>query len=304
MVQVQALKETLRELAPSLELREGEPMSRHTTFRVGGPATLMALPKREEEALAAVKGAAQLGIRPVFLGNGSNLLVADSGIEGFVIKAVDGLGGIRREGNVLVAGSGILLTRLAYFAQREGLAGLEFANGIPGSLGGGVTMNAGAYGGELAQVMLSVTCVTMEGMVMELSAADCQFFYRRSLFSCGDKLILKAHLALQPGESAAIRAKMDSIAAQRREKQPLEYPSAGSAFKRPEGYFAAALIDQCGLKGLRVGGAQVSEKHAGFIVNRGGATCAQILELMEQVKKRVFDQTGVELEPEVRIIGG
>ena len=262
----------------------------------------MALPRTEEEAVCAVQTAAELGVEPFFMGNGSNLLVSDRGVNRFVVKTADGLSGCLREGDRVMSGSGVTLAKLAGFARDQGLTGLEFAHGIPGSLGGGVTMNAGAYGGELAQVVEQVTCLTPAGAVETVTAADCAFGYRRSAFSDGTRLILGARLALVPGEREVIQARMEELSAQRRAKQPLEFPSAGSTFKRPAGQFAAALIDQCGLKGLTVGGAQVSEKHAGFIVNRGDATCADILALVEQVKARVLAQTGVALELEIKMI--
>ena len=297
------LTEQLRARCPGLELREREPMAAHTTFRVGGPARLMALPRTRAEAEAAVRTAAGLGIVPFFLGNGSNLLVADQGYDGFVVKT-GGLDQVREVNRRLRAGSGISLARLANAALGRGLTGLEFAHGIPGSLGGAVVMNAGAYGGEMAQVLASVTCLDGSGEVRTLPAAECGLSYRHSLFSDRqDWLIVEAELALRPGDAGAIRERMEELMARRREKQPLEYPSAGSTFKRPEGHFAAALIDQCGLKGLAVGGAQVSEKHAGFIVNRGGATCADILGLIDQVRERVLRETGVTLELEVRTLG-
>lgn len=293
------LRERLSRRCPQLELRVGEPMSRHTTFRIGGPVALMALPKEEREARQAVAAAHELGIVPFFLGNGSNLLVPDQGAERFIIKT-SGLDWVRREGNVLNAGGGITLARLAHFAQREGLTGLEFAHGIPGSLGGGVTMNAGAYGGELKDVVRSVTCLDEAGKPEKIT--DFDFGYRHSAFSDGRRMILSARLELKPGEAAAIRERMVELSAQRQAKQPLEYPSAGSMFKRPPGHFAAALIDQCGLKGFTVGGAQVSEKHAGFVVNRGGATCDDVLELVSRVKDIVREKTGVELEMEVKLL--
>ncbi len=301
MDRFELLIEHLHRRMPTLELRENEPMSRHTTFRVGGPARLMALPRSEEEAAAAVGEAARLELRPVFLGNGSNLLVADGGVEAFVIKTMDGLNACRREGDVLLAGGGLLLARLANCALEHGLTGLEFAHGIPGSVGGAVTMNAGAYDGEMSQVVSAVTCLTAEGERQRIT--QCGFGYRRSCFEDGTRLILSAEFALRPGDPAAIRARMNELMERRRDKQPLEYPSAGSTFKRPRGQFAAALIDQCGLKGLTVGGAQVSEKHAGFLINRGGATCRDILTLVEQVRAEVLRRTGVELELEIRTLG-
>jgi len=285
---------------PTLELRCDEPMSRHTSFRIGGPATLMALPRNKGEAMTAVKTALNLGVQPFFLGNGSNLLVPDEGYRGFVVKLAGELNQVREVNGCLVAGGAVTLSRLAAAAQARGLTGLEFASGIPGTVGGAVTMNAGAYGGEMAQVVKEVTCLTSSGEVEKVTEFD--FSYRHSAFSDGSRLILEAVFHLEQGDRDAIKARMEELALQRQTKQPLEYPSAGSMFKRPAGYFAAALIDQCGLKGLTVGGAQVSEKHAGFVVNRGGATCADVLELVRQVKERVLEQTGVELEMEVRIL--
>ena len=294
------LREKLSRSCPSLELRIQEPMSRHTSFHIGGPAALMALPRTAEEAAAAMKTAAELGIEPFFMGNGSNLLAADEGIERFLIKTVPGLEECRLRGQEIWADSGVPLARLAVFARDRGLSGLEFAHGIPGSLGGAVTMNAGAYGGEMAQVVRSVTCLTARGA--EETVTECGFGYRHSNFSDGKRFILRVKLALRPEDPETIRETMEQLSARRRAKQPLEYPNAGSMFKRPEGHYAAALIEQCGLKGLTVGGAQVSEKHAGFVVNRGDATCRDVLELVDQVRARVLAQTGVELEMEVRVL--
>ena len=299
---MERLEKLRRERHPLVELRVNEPMSRHTTFRIGGPAALMALPKTAGEAKAAVKTARELGIEPFFLGNGSNLLVADEGYPGFIIKLTWDFDGIREVNRGLEAGSAVLLSRLSNALVGRGLTGLEFAGGIPGSVGGAVTMNAGAYGGEMAQVLESVTFLDEAGEVCTLPASECGFGYRHSVFSDRKCLILKARFHLDQGDPAAIRARMEELAAKRREKQPLEWPSAGSMFKRPPGHFAAALIDQCGLKGLIVGGAQVSEKHAGFVVDRGGATCADVLELVRQVRESVLRQTGVELEMEVKVL--
>ena len=294
------LVQELKNAAPNLEIRTQEPMSRHTSFRVGGPAAVMALPRTEEEAVAAVKTAAKLGITPFFLGNGSNLLVPDEGVERYLIKLTPGLKECQVQGDQITADSGVTLARLAGFAKENGLSGLEFAHGIPGTLGGAVTMNAGAYGGEMAQIVTGVICLNQEGEVEEVTEFD--FGYRHSAFSNGSRLILRVTMQLYPDAPETIAARMEELARQRQSKQPLEYPSAGSMFKRPAGHFAAALIDRCGLKGFTVGGAQVSEKHAGFVINRGEATCKDILELVEQVKKRVYDSTGVELEMEVRVL--
>ena len=297
---LEQLKIRLAEGCPELELRSAEPMSGHTSFHIGGPAKLMALPVNAKQAVCAVRAAAEVGIVPFFMGNGSNLLVRDVGVERFVIKT-SGMKNCTIEGTAVTAECGITLARLAVQARDAGLTGLEFAHGIPGSLGGAVTMNAGAYDGEMAQVVTAVTCLNADGSIEEVTEFD--FAYRHSAFSDGSRMILSARMELAPGDPTAIAARMDELAARRRDKQPLEYPSAGSMFKRPAGYFAAALIDQCGLKGLQVGGAQVSEKHAGFVVNRGGATCADVLTLVEQVRRRVHEATGVELEMEVKVLG-
>ena len=302
MDRFEQLAAALRAGCPDLELREQEPMSRHTTFRIGGPVRLMALPKTEKEAQAVLKTAWELECPPFFLGNGSNLLVADAGYEGFVLKLARGMDQVQEVNRRLVAGSAMLLSQLAWAALGRGLAGLEFAHGIPGSLGGAVTMNAGAYGGEMAQVVTAVTCLTRRGELETVPADRCAFSYRHSAFSDGSRLILRVEFSLPQGDPEEIRAKIEDLARRRKEKQPLEWPSAGSMFKRPPGHFAAALIDQCGLKGLTVGGAQVSEKHAGFVINRGGATCADILALVDRVKEEVLRQTGVELEMEVRVL--
>ena len=298
-----AVRMVLERECPELELRTEEPMARHTTFRVGGPARLMAFPRDKKEIKAAVRAADEMGVVPVFLGNGSNLQVADEGVEAFVIKT----GGLdqTREGNRrLRAECGIPLSRLAVAALGRGLTGLEFAHGIPGSLGGAVVMNAGAYGGEMVQVLTAVTYLDKHGQEHTVPAAECNLTYRHSMFTDHPEwLVLEAEMELEQGDAEEIRAKMEDLAQRRKSKQPLEYPSAGSTFKRPEGHFAAALIEHCGLKGLTVGGAQVSEKHAGFVINRGGATCADILKLTEQIKETVLRETGVTLELEVRTLG-
>lgn len=294
------LARALRAACPELELRENEPMSRHTSFRVGGPAALMAIVKTKHQASLAVKTARACGVTPFFLGNGSNLLVPDEGYPGFLIRLAGEFDEIREVNRHLVAGGAVTLARLAGAAWGRGLTGLEFAHGIPGSVGGAVTMNAGAYGGEMAQVVTEVTCLNAEGGIE--TVMDFDFGYRHSVFSDGSRLILSASFKLEQGEQKAIKARMDELSAQRQAKQPLEYPSAGSMFKRPVGYFAGALIEQSGLKGFAVGGAQVSEKHAGFVINRGGATCADVLELVRRVQEKVKADTGVDLEMEVKIL--
>lgn len=308
MERLEELKKRLTEGCPGLELRVNEPMSRHTTFRIGGPAALMALPRTITEAAYVLKTAWELDVDPFFLGNGSNLLVADEGCPGFVVKLAGKFEEIclhpspQNGQPLLSAGGGALLSKLSHQAQKWGLTGLEFASGIPGSVGGAITMNAGAYGGEISQKLLWVCVLDRNGEKQNFRASECSFDYRKSIFSGGDFFVVEALFRLEPDDPAAIKARMDELTAQRKAKQPLEYPSAGSMFKRPTGHFAAALIDQCGLKGLTAGGAQVSEKHAGFVVNRGGATCADVLELVRQVKERVLQQTGVELEMEVKVL--
>ena len=312
-----ALYDRLREQAPSLELRREEPMSRHTSFQVGGPAPIMALPKNEEEVQQVLSVAVlEFGVKPFFMGRGTNLLVSDQGADLLAVKAYDGLNRLELlpEGEwpgrrTILAGSGVSLARLSNFALENGLTGLEFAHGIPGSVGGGVYMNAGAYGGELGQVISSVAKLSFAAQTPSRPRGAPEFSYRYSIYQeQPDTLILRASFSLYPGDPKIIKTAMEDFDASRREKQPLDQPSAGSTFKRPapvdgQPVYAAALIEQCGLKGLTVGGAQVSEKHAGFIVNKGGATAADILALMEQVRQRVLDQTGVALEPEVRIVG-
>ena len=285
---------------PQLEVRREEPMARHTTFRIGGPARRMAFPKTEEEWTALLALAAQWD--PLVIGKGSNLLAPDGGLDRLVISTVR-LEAVEPQGETaLRAAAGISLARLAAAALRRGLAGLAFAHGIPGTLGGAVFMNAGAYGGEMRQVVRSVRAWYPQRGIVTLGPEELAFGYRRSVFSDGEGVILSALVQLEPGDPAAIRAEMEELAARRRSRQPLEYPSAGSTFKRPEGHFAGVLIEQCGLKGYRVGGAQVSEKHAGFVVNAGGATCGDVLRLMEHVQKTVLAAAGVWLEPEVRVL--
>jgi UDP-N-acetylmuramate dehydrogenase len=292
----------LKQQLPGLEVRQDEPMSAHTTFRVGGPAQLLALPKTEDELVAAVRLSRENGVEPICIGNGSNLLVDDAGLDGFVIQTFPGLNWCQVNESHITAGSGILLAALASEAAKHSLTGLEFAHGIPGTLGGAVTMNAGAYDGEMRQVIEQVRVLDQNGEIVTFENEQCAFSYRHSAFSNGEFLVLSAELKLSPGDASAIRSRMSELMTKRKEKQPLGYPSAGSTFKRPEGHYAAALIDQCGLKGAHIGGAQVSEKHAGFVVNTGAATCQDILNLMELVRQRVYRETGVELEPEVKYL--
>lgn len=288
---------------PGVTILHDEPMQAHTTFRIGGAARRMARPNTLEE-LSAILTLAETGKYPyLMLGNGSNLLVADAGIDRLVIHT-GGLQTITRlTDSEVFAEAGVSLARLAVFARKESLTGLEFAHGIPGSLGGAVCMNAGAYGGEMRDVIVSVTAWLPGRGVCELSQEGLQFRYRHSYFSDHDGVVLGAKLRLTQGDEQEIAARMEDLIGRRREKQPLEFPSAGSTFRRPEGHFAGALIEQCGLKGVRIGGAQVSQKHAGFIINAGGATCDDVLALMTLIQRTVREKTGVLLEPEVRVIG-
>jgi len=280
---------------------EYEPLSRYTTFRIGGPARFLARPAGPAALRALRLAAAECGLPCVILGNGSNLLAADEGYPGVVLRTPDGPA--VREGDVLRVPAGALLSRAAQTALEQGLTGLEFAHGIPGTAGGAAVMNAGAYGGEIAQVLCGSAASDETGRAFDLGAAEHAFGYRRSVYTAHpDWLCESVSFALTPGDPAAIRARMDELAARRREKQPLEYPSAGSVYKRPEGHFAGRLIEDCGLKGRAVGGAQVSEKHAGFIINTGDATCADVLALMALVEKAVYERFGVRLEREIRLL--
>lgn len=286
-----------------IQLKEGELLSNHTTFRIGGAAKYFAVPKNEEEIMEAVDFAIVKDLPYYILGKGSNVLFADEGYPGVIIEIGAGMERVERTGDTGIrAQAGVSLSALAAFAAREGLSGLEFAGGIPGTLGGAVTMNAGAYGGEMKNVIVSAKVMDEEGAVQELSCEELQLGYRTSIVQKKQFVVLEAEFLLKPGTTEEIQNTMKELNAKRREKQPLEYPSAGSTFKRPEGYFAGKLIEDAGLRGYRVGDAQVSEKHCGFVVNRGKATCAEVLQLIGDVQKTVKEQFGVQLEPEVRII--
>lgn len=300
----ECLDEKIRDYLPDMTVERDVPMSRHTSFRIGGPARRMAFPESREQLVILLGLAEECGIRPFLLGRGTNLLVSDRGLDTLVIKTAERMTSIRRLDDVtLEADAGVLLSRLAVYAQQAGLAGLEFAHGIPGSLGGAVCMNAGAYGGEMKQVLRSAAVLFPEEGIRTLSCEELNLSYRHSLLTeHPEAVVLYAEFELTPDDPEAIRAAMRELMAKRKASQPLEWPSAGSTFKRPEGHFAGTLIDQCGLKGLTVGGAQVSEKHAGFLINRGGATFADMAELIRQVQQRVLEETGVTLEPEVKIV--
>lgn len=296
------LMEKLKNSLPSLELREREPMSGHTTFRIGGEADIFVSPTMEElgQVLAIAK---EEQVPVTVIGNGSNLLVGDGGIRGLVVEIGTGMSKISLEGNILTAEAGALLSQTANAAAAAGLGGMEFAAGIPGSVGGAVTMNAGAYGGEMKDILRSAKVLTRDGQLLTLPVEELDLGYRHSCIPEKDYVVVEAQFALTPKPEEEIRGLMSELAGRRREKQPLEYPSAGSTFKRPEGYFAGKLIMDAGLRGYTVGGAQVSEKHCGFVINRGNASAADVRTLMEDVQKRVYEKFGVTLEPEVKMIG-
>ena len=299
---MKALFEALQKISVPGQLLQNEPMAAHTTFRVGGPADLMFFPASEEQVCAALKLAEEHDVPAMVIGNGSNMIVRDGGIRGLVIVLGERFSAVEISDNVLCAQAGASMARIASAAQAKALAGLEFASGIPGSLGGGCAMNAGAYGGQLSDVLIDAR-VLLNGEVRTMTRDELQMGYRTTLPLREGGIVLSARFALTPDDGAAIQERMKDLNARRRDKQPLNFPSAGSTFKRPEGYFAGALIEQAGLKGRTIGGAQVSEKHAGFIINIGGATAQDILELIAHVQKVVMEQFGVALETEVRIVG-
>ena len=298
------LADTLRAATSIAQVLEHEPMARHTTMRVGGPAEILFSPASEGELLFAVREAKRAGAPFRIIGNGSNLLVLDGGLPGLTIRLGEAFSKISVDGNQIRAQAGALLSRVAAAARDASLTGLEFASGIPGSAGGGMAMNAGAYGGQLSDVFEGCRALDPEtGIISALGPAEMALGYRESAALSRGLIVTEAAFRLTAGDRSAIQAKMDDLSARRREKQPLNLPSAGSTFKRPEGHFAGALIEQAGLKGLRVGGACVSEKHAGFVVNDRGATAKDVLDLIRLVQARVLEHSGVRLETEVRILG-
>lgn len=286
----------------NIEYRQNEPMRAHTTFKIGGEADIFIIPASPAALIYAVKKCNELEIPYFILGNGSNLLVSDGGIEGAVISLA-GINGISSDGEKITCGAGAMLSSVCLKALSLSLTGLEFAYGIPGTAGGALYMNAGAYGGQMADVIESAECLTASGEIKTLKKENMQLGYRSSVFKNSGLIIISLTLALKKGDKTEIKAEMDDLLNRRKQKQPLEYPSAGSTFKRPEGYFAGALIEKNGLKGLTVGGAQVSEKHAGFVINRGGATAADVKALIGKIQKKVFENDGVMLEPEVIFTG-
>ena len=312
---MEQLKQQLE--AAGISYKENEPLSAHCTFRIGGPADLFVMPRDEDQLCQAVMFCKQADIRYYLLGNGSNILFADEGFRGVVIDvSAEGAGmGIsiienaavpegqeEKTWHLICAPAGLKLSELCKFALQHGYTGLEFAYGIPGTVGGAVYMNAGAYGGEMKDVLESVSCLTADGRWVDSEASDLDLSYRHSAFEENGACILGACFLLAKGDPEAIKARMNELMGKRIDKQPLDKPSAGSTFKRPEGAFAAALIDQCGLRGYRHGGAAVSEKHCGFVVNLGGATCADVLALCDEVHAIVKEKTGYDLEKEIRVV--
>ena len=292
----------LAEIVSKEAILENEPMSKHTTFRIGGNADMFVSPHISQVS-SILSLAKEYEVPVTIVGNGSNLLVGDKGIRGLVISFGKEAEEIKVDGDYIIVSAGTILAKVAAEAARRGLAGFEFAAGIPGTLGGAIVMNAGAYGGEIKDVLISATVLTPEGEILELSNEELDLSYRHSCIPEKGYIVLSAVIKLVPGEEAEIREKMTGFKNSRVEKQPLEYPSAGSTFKRPEGYFAGKLIQDAQLRGYQVGGAQVSEKHCGFVVNKGNATASDVLQLIEDVKKKVYDVFQVELEPEVKMIG-
>ena len=299
-MRLEALKEFCKE--NSVAYKINEPMSCHTSFKIGGAADIFISVRSSRELSAVFKKCGELDIPRLVIGKGSNLLVSDSGVEGAVISLLN-MNEISVKGEEIICGAGAALSDVCRAALDNSLTGLEFAYGIPGSIGGAVYMNAGAYGGEMADVVLSAECLMTDGSIVKVNASQMNFGYRKSVFKENGTTVLSAVLKLRQGNKKEIQEKMDDYICRRKSKQPLEYPSAGSFFKRPTGYFAGALIEKNGLKGETVGGAQVSEKHAGFIINRGGASCEDVKKLGKTVSDKVFAAEGVRLEPEVIFVG-
>ena len=300
---IKALQTALLETLPSTRVREEEYLRHHTTFKIGGPADLFVEPTTMAELSFALRTIHEFDVPVTIIGCGSNILVKDGGIRGAVVSVRHMTQVMDCNDNTLCIGSGYMLKDASEFAWENGLTGLEFAIGIPGTLGGAVFMNAGAYDGEMNHVVTAVRAVDFQGNIKEYDASHLDFGYRHSVFHDNHEVIGEVIMTLKPGDKTAIKARMDELTEKRESKQPLEYASAGSTFKRPPGYFAGTLIEQTGLKGLSVGDAQVSHKHAGFVINTGSASAKDVLDLIAEVQRRVYDQHGVHLEPEVRMIG-
>lgn len=298
-----AVVEALQKFVPRENIRLQEPMAGHTTFRIGGPADCFVELENEEQLKKLRRYLQMTGVSFFVLGNGSNLLVSDSGYKGIVLQIGPKMSSVTVEGDRIVAQAGATLVQVARAAMEHGLSGLEFASGIPGTVGGGVVMNAGAYGGEMRQVVTQVNVVSRDGELMELDNETMEFGYRTSVIRESSFIVTEVTFRLEPGDRDVIKAKMEELSARRREKQPLEYPSAGSTFKRPEGHFAGQLIMEAGFRGFQIGGARVSEKHCGFVVNAGNATARDVQEVIARIQLRVEEQFGVKLEPEIIYLG-
>lgn len=303
MIMIDTAYNMLNRLIPVERILLKEPMKNHTSFRIGGPADMLVLPKSKNEVVHILNTGNELSIPVFVMGNGSNLLVRDKGIRGIVLKISDNYSNVHIDGPNIKAQSGILMSSISRMAVKNGLKGLEFASGIPGTLGGAVTMNAGAYGGEIKDTIKSVVSIDNMGKDHLLDLKGLEFGYRTSCIQANKLIVLEVNLELEYGDREQSKEIMADLARRRREKQPLTYPSAGSTFKRPVGYYAGKLIQDCGLKGLRVGDAQISELHAGFIINLGNATAKDVIELIESVQTIIFDKYGVEMIPEVRVLG-
>lgn len=299
----QELGKKLLSILKEEQVKKDEPMKSHTTFRVGGPADYFVTPQTTEEVAKVIETCTQEKVPYYIVGNGSNLLVSDKGYEGVIIQIYKQMNQVKVEGAQIHAQAGALLSMIAKRALDAELTGFEFAAGIPGTLGGACVMNAGAYGGEMKDVLKSVTVLTGKGEVKTLAKEELELGYRTSVIAKKGYIVLEAVLELQKGEKEKIQAVMDDLKERRVTKQPLEYPSAGSTFKRPEGYFAGKLIQDAGLRGFQVGGAQVSEKHCGFVINKDQATASDVMNLMNQVSDKVYEEFGVRLQPEVKRLG-
>ena len=297
------LIERLQGIVDACNVLEGEPMSAHTSFRIGGPVTAFVIPQTRDQAVAAITACREADEPLYILGHGSNLLVADEGLDGIVVQLSGNLASVEIEGGSVIADAGASNAKVAAAACRAGLAGFEFAAGIPGTIGGAAMMNAGAYGGEFRDVAVSVDCLMPDGSVATVSAEEAGWGYRTSKLSDDGSIVLSARICLEPDDAQGIQARMDDLAQRRRDKQPLDLPSAGSTFKRPEGDFAGRLIQEAGMQGHRVGDAQVSTKHAGFVVNLGKATASDVRQVIADVQEAVDAQFGVRLQPEVKFWG-
>lgn len=293
--------EEIQKIVSKDKIFTNEPMSKHTSFKIGGPAEIFVKINNVEELKLIIKISKQAEVPITVVGNGSNLLVSDDGIRGIVLKIEFDKIEIEESGKLKV-GSGVKLAFLAQKCLKEKLEGFEFASGIPGTIGGAIRMNAGAHGSEMKDIVKKITCMTRDGKIQVISNEEAKFEYRNSIFSQNDYIILEAEIQLTKGNPEEIRSKMDEYATYRKEKQPIEYPSAGSTFKRGNDFITAKLIDECGLKGYQIGGAQVSEKHAGFIINKGNATAEDVKQLMKYVEEQVYNKFGKKIEPEIEII--